>query len=105
MMMLSNEIRDYKRDKEWGIKTLTVRLGYRTGKYLYLGLLIGSYTLTLLYVILGWMPLAALLTFITIPLAVKAYRNVSSFRKEGVPITNKLHLSFGLITILALLFG
>ncbi|MFP4661311.1 MAG: prenyltransferase [Halanaerobiales bacterium] len=105
MMMLSNEIRDYERDKEWGIRTMTVRLGYKTGKYLYLGLLIASYVLILLYVLLGWMPLAALLTFVTIPLAVKAFKNVSKSRKEGVPITNKLHLSFGLITILALLFG
>ncbi|MFW5981347.1 MAG: prenyltransferase, partial [bacterium] len=105
MLMLSNEIRDHKRDKSWGIKTLTVRFGYKFGKNLYLGLLITSYALTFLYVIVGIFPLAALLTFITIPMAVKSYKTVTDTKKSGVPITNKLHLSFGLITILALIFG
>lgn len=105
MLMLSNEIRDYKRDQDWNIKTLTVRLGYKTGKYLYLILLISSYGLTLLYIILGMVPLAALLTFITIPLAVKSYKTISHSKKNGVPITNKLHLSFGIITILTMIFA
>ncbi len=104
MLMLSNEIRDYKRDQEWNIKTLTVRLGYKIGKSLYLLLLITSYALILLYVILGMIPISTLLTFLTIPLAIKSYKTVSHAKKNGVPITNKLHLSFGIITILTMIF-
>ncbi|MFW6288035.1 MAG: prenyltransferase, partial [bacterium] len=64
-----------------------------------------SYALTLLYVIKGIFPLSALLTFVTIPLAVQSYRTVADSKKSGVPITNKLHLSFGLITILTMIFA
>ena len=34
-LMLSNELRDFDRDKRLGIKTLTVRLGYLFGRNLY----------------------------------------------------------------------
>ncbi|MGI6112936.1 MAG: prenyltransferase [Mahellales bacterium] len=103
LLMMSNELRDYERDKSLNIRTLTVRLGYRFGKGLYLGLLIGSYGLTALYVILGMLPMASLLVFVTLPLARASYRMVSVARREGVPITNKLHLSFGLILILSMI--
>ena len=50
-------------------------------------------------------PVSTLFVFITVPLAIKSYSKVSVSKREGVPITNKLHLSFGLITILAMIFG
>lgn len=49
-LMLSNELRDFKRDSCLRIKTLTVRIGFKKAKFLYLSLL-------------------------TVPLAVKAYKN------------------------------
>ncbi len=103
LLMMSNELRDYERDKELGIKTLTVRLGCGFGKALYLGLLMGSYGLTVLYVILGLLPKASLLVLLTLPLAGVSYRTVSAVKREGVPVTNKLHLSFGLILILSMI--
>ncbi|MDK2917504.1 MAG: 1,4-dihydroxy-2-naphthoate polyprenyltransferase [Candidatus Petromonas sp.] len=103
LLMLSNELRDFERDKRLNIQTLTVRIGYARGKKLFLSLLIGAYGLTTIYVFLRMIPAAALLVFVTIPLAIISFKTVSSAKKEGVPITNKLHLSFGLIFILALL--
>src|SRR6056297_324251 len=104
VLMLSNELRDYKRDKGLNIKTLTVRIGFKKGKLLYLTLIILSYLLTIIFVINGDFPVYSLFTFLTIPLTVKAYKNVSEAKNTGVPITNQLHLSFGLIQIITLLF-
>ncbi len=104
-LMLSNEIRDYKRDKGLGIKTLTVNFGYNFGKRLFVILIISSYAFTVIYVVLNLLPSYTLLTFITIPLAIKSYKNVSVAKEEGVPITNQLHLSFGLISILTMLLA
>lgn len=105
VLMLSNELRDYNRDKKLNIKTLTVRLGFNTGKILYLFLIITSYLLTIIFVILNQFPLLSLLVFFTSPLAIKAYNNVAQAENTGVPITNQLHLSFGLIQIIALLLN
>ena len=104
-LMLSNELRDFKRDKFLGIKTLTVRIGFKKGKILYLSLLSTSYLLTIVFVILNFYPTAALLTLVTFPLAFKAYQNVAEAEKKGVPVTNQLHLTFGLIQLLTLFFA
>jgi len=103
LLMFSNELRDYQRDKDLGIRTLTVRIGYKAGKVIFLSLILISYSLTVLYVLLGMLPWSTLLVFATIPLAVKSYKTVAVAKKEGVPITNKLHLTFGMITILTML--
>lgn len=102
VLMLSNELRDFERDSSLGIKTLTVRIGFKRAKFLYLTLLSSSYLLTILFVFLNLYPLTALLTLLTIPLALKAYQNAARAEKKGVPITNQLHLSFGLIQLLTL---
>lgn len=105
VLMLSNELRDFNRDKSLGIKTLTVRIGFKKGKLLYLSLLSASYLLTIFFVILNLYPAAALLTLMTLPLAFKAYQQVAEAEKKGVPVTNQLHLTFGLIQLLALFFA
>jgi 1,4-dihydroxy-2-naphthoate polyprenyltransferase len=105
LLMFSNELRDYERDKSLGIRTLTVRIGYKTGKVIFLTLMLASYTLTALYVLSGLMSWSSLLVFFTVPLAIKSYKTVAVAKKEGVPITNRLHLTFGLITIVTLLLG
>jgi len=105
LLMLSNELRDYQRDKELNIRTLTVRIGFKRGKALYLTLLILSYALASLYAITGMLPLATLSVWITLPFAIKAYKTASKSRREGVPDTNKLHLTFGLIMIASMLLG
>jgi 1,4-dihydroxy-2-naphthoate polyprenyltransferase len=104
LLMFSNELRDFERDKSLGIRTLTVRIGYKAGKVIFLTLMVSSFSLTALYVILGMLHPSAMLVFVTIPLAIKSYNTVAVAKKEGVPITNRLHLTFGLITIITLLF-
>jgi len=104
-LMLSNELRDYERDKGIGIKTITVRLGYNFGRNLYIGLLISSYLLVVIYIILGMLSLMSLLVFITIPLALKSYKYVAIDKRGLVPMTNKLHLAFGLIQIITIVLN
>lgn len=102
LMMFSNEIRDYQRDKDLGIKTFTVLMGKTAGKAAYIGLLILAYGLTLLLIIQGNLPVWSLSIFTTLPLAVHAYRTVSQ-KTSGIRVTNWLHIAFNLLFILSLL--
>ncbi len=104
-LMLSNELRDYDRDKGLGIRTMTVRFGYDFGRNLYIGLLISSYLLVLMFITLNMMPLISLIVLATIPLALKSYRLVAVDKRALVPETNRLHLTFGLIVILSIVIN
>ncbi|WP_040213107.1 prenyltransferase [Clostridium polynesiense] len=103
LMMMSNEIRDYERDKDLGIKTLTVILGVKAGKMIYLALIVAAYLLTVIFVFIGKLPPLALAVFLTLPIAIKSYKKVSIPKTSAIRITNWLHISFNLITIIALM--
>ena len=101
-LMISNEMRDFTRDKGLSLGTLSVRIGSEKSKKLYASLVFGSYILTACYIILGIYPVYAGLIFLTLPLALKAYRCVASFKGLGIPYTNNLHWLFNLIIIISL---
>ncbi|MZQ96655.1 MAG: prenyltransferase [Acidaminobacter sp.] len=102
LLMMSNEIRDVERDGALGIRTLTVMVGIRAGKGIYLGLLAVAYGMTAGMVVLGRLPAAALAVFVTLPLAVKSYNKVSMPKTSGIRITNLLHIAFNSIMIAVL---
>lgn len=102
-LMISNEMRDFKRDQGLSLGTLSVRIGSEKSKKLYATLVFGAYILTTLYVIVGICSWTALLVFLTLPLALKAYKCVASFEGLGIPYTNNLHWLFNLIFIGSLL--
>ncbi|WP_162880748.1 prenyltransferase [Paraliobacillus sediminis] len=102
-LMLSNELRDFDRDKQLGIKTMTVRLGFLFGRNLYVGLLLSCYILVIIFVVLSYLPIYSLFVFATVPLALNSYQLIALNQKSLVPETNKLHLTFGLILILTIL--
>ena len=102
-LMLSNEMRDFQRDSNLSLGTLSVRIGSKYSTYLYRFLIFGMYILTVLYVISGIYPPLSLAVFITFPLALKAHNSVSTFSKLGIPYTNSLHWKFTLILIISLL--
>lgn len=104
-LMISNEMRDFQRDTKLSLGTLSVRLGSRFSSILYRSLIYGVYVLSLLFVFNGLYPLSTLVVFITLPLAVKALRAVTTFQKLGIPYTNNLHWTFTLILIVSLLLG
>jgi 1,4-dihydroxy-2-naphthoate octaprenyltransferase len=101
LMMFSNEIRDHDRDKHLKINTFTVIFGKTAGKAMYLGLLAAAYGLTGWFVWLGHLPVWTLSVFLTIPLAVHAYRTVSK-KTSGIRVTNWLHIGFNLLFIVSL---
>lgn len=102
LMMMSNEIRDYERDKKLGIKTSTVIFGIGYGYTVYKLILFFAYGLILILVYMNLLPLASLITLSTIPLAIKAYKTVAQ-EYTGIRITNMLHITFNALFILSLM--
>lgn len=104
-LMISNEMRDFQRDANLSLGTLSVRIGSKLSTYIYRFLVFGSYILTAIYVVLDFYPITTLLVFITLPIALKAHRAVCKFEKLGIPYTNNLHWTFTLLLIVTLLIG
>ena len=102
-LMLSNEMRDYQRDTNLSLGTLSVRLGSTFSKSLYRFLVFGAYILTVIYIFIGFYPVGALAVFLTLPIALKAHKSVCTFDKLGIPYTNNLHWTFTLTLILSLI--
>lgn len=104
-LMISNEMRDYKRDTRLSLGTLSVRIGSKWSKILYRILVFGAFGLTIIYVLTGLYPVLSFLVFITFPITIKAHRCVSNFDGLGIPYTNNLHWTFISIIIISLLIG
>lgn len=104
-LMISNEMRDFQRDANLSLGTLSVRIGSRLSTYIYRFLVLGAYILTAIYVVLDFYPITTLLVFITLPIALKAHKAVCKFEKLGIPYTNNLHWTFTLLLITTLLIG
>ena len=82
-ILLANNIRDLDGDKENGRKTIAILLG-KQGAIRFLGaLFLTSYLLTLIYIILGLLPLWSFLAFLSIKKAVPA---VKGFVGKSQPI-------------------
>lgn len=101
-LMISNEMRDFTRDTNLSLGTLSVRIGSKPSKFLYRFLVFGAYALTIVYIVTGLYPLASTLVLLTFPLALKAHKCVSEFKGLGIPYTNNVHWTFHLILIITL---
>lgn len=104
-LMLSNEMRDFKRDERLSMGTLSVRMGSRKSLMLYDLLVFGAFALLVVYVLVGLYPVWSLLGFLSFPLAIKGHQCVSRFERLSIPYTNKLHMSFSLIIWVSLIIG
>ncbi len=105
LLMLSNEMRDYERDKGLSLGTLSVKAGIGFSKRLYLFLMISSYALVVVLMITRYISPLGILVFVTAPLAIKAYRSASASKRTGIPITNQCHFLFSVIYLIALRFS
>jgi 1,4-dihydroxy-2-naphthoate octaprenyltransferase len=106
----SNNLRDIESDRQVNIKTIPILIGERHAKAMYYGLVYGAYAVTLILIPFARLSPFVLLTFLSLPLAVKLTSLVQ--RKGALPpeqfamidaATAQLHLTFGLLTITALL--
>ena len=102
-LMLSNEVRDFRRDHRLSMGTLSVRIGMRWTLRLFGFLLIGSFLLIPLYVLLGIYPPLSLLALLLIPLGIRSYGMVKRGDRLGIPVTNHLHVSMTVLLLAALL--
>lgn len=110
-LLLSNELRDYTSDKKEGIKTLTVRLGYRVGQRLYILCIIFGFLSIIPIITLSGEWLKVLILFpatlfamdIIKALPSSAEYNNDQNNKNLPPKTGRLYLVFGISEIVLLL--
>lgn len=97
LLLLSNELRDYEADREAGIRTLIVRIGYRSGVKLYYLLVSLAYLISALLYWAGMLP-GILMLFVTSVALIGPFHLLSSPRSQRhklTPLTGRFYLLFG----------
>jgi 1,4-dihydroxy-2-naphthoate octaprenyltransferase len=112
-----NEFPDMDADGAVGKKTLVLRLGYSKSIGVYIGMIVLSYLLVILYYLLRLATsvtltsLATLAVLATLPLAIKAIKGLRANYRDPHAIipsnagTVMLHLGFGILSILGFVVG
>lgn len=105
LLLLSNELRDYESDRQDGLHTLTVRIGYAASVRLYLILLASAYLMAVVLLALGLLPGALWLlpSLLLVFKPVRLLRAASDHRRPLTPATARLLLGFGGLFCVALL--
>lgn len=80
---LLNEFPDVEADKAGGKRTLPIILGRAKAAWLYLAGTVAVYAWVVAWVTAGVMPIAALLSLVTMPLALRAIRGALRYRDEA----------------------
>jgi 1,4-dihydroxy-2-naphthoate octaprenyltransferase len=107
-----NEWRDITDDARAGMSTLSVRFGRRAAYYGYISLVVGAYLTLAMAVMIGWLPTATLLAFLSLPLLVRAIRaserGIAGQQRAIAMIdleTAQLHAAFGFLMVLGMLLA
>lgn len=100
----ANNIRDMEADRAVNKRTLAVIFGIRFARAEFMFLVLGAYGIQLLLIVGGYLPLATLLTALTLPEALRLIRIFNTSR--AVPLmhqaqsrTAKLHGQFGFLLV------
>jgi len=111
----SNNIRDINFDGKFGVKTLPILIGEKLSIKVYYILILGAYVSIIIFVALKMLPWFALLSLITLPLALKLVKMSDGFPAEGIArfeygtkhimMTAQLNMMFGLTLVLGLLIS
>ena len=101
----ANNIRDIDADRAVNKRTLAVRFGIKIARLEYIFLIAATYISQLLLVLVGWMPLTTLLSFITLPVArrlIHVFNTETETQKLHAAQggTAKLHGQLGLLTVI-----
>jgi 1,4-dihydroxy-2-naphthoate octaprenyltransferase len=106
----SNNLRDIRNDKIVDIKTFAMLIGENAAKIMYSLLIFGSYFLIVVLICVAKLPVLTLVTFLTLPLAIKLVRTVRD--KDKIPVeqfvqidaaTAQFHSAFSVLMIVSLL--
>ncbi|MFD2639706.1 1,4-dihydroxy-2-naphthoate polyprenyltransferase [Piscibacillus salipiscarius] len=103
-ILLSNNIRDLEGDEENGRKTLAILVGRHNAINVLAAFFISAYAITILFIILGIMPVWGLLTLLS---AKKAFNAISVFKNNNTPLEMMPAMKFTAQTntIFGFLFG
>lgn len=111
-ILYANNLRDIRHDLEAKVKTLAGLLGYGRGKYVYYVMVFGAYVIVASLAVSGKLTWWGLLTFVTIPIAVKNAKaiasNVDGSAEKIATLdveTAKLHLAFGVLLAVSVVIG
>ncbi len=105
----SNNLRDIHNDKAVQVTTFAAILGSHRSKWFYYFLVFGAYILTLILVLFAGLSWPALLSWLSLPLALKSAAMIAN--KESLDagrfaaidaLTAQLHSAFGLLFLLGL---
>ncbi len=108
LLLLSNELRDWETDKQQGVKTLTVRIGYENAVWLYWLLILSSYVLAILFLYsefqsLESSPLSLFWLLLPLPLLIPINNIINAKQRlQLTPITGRFFFVFGLTYMLIL---
>ena len=111
-ILSGNNLRDISHDTQAHIHTTATILGHRRARWEYVALTLGAYLAVPVMIAFDVLPLWSLLTFLTIPPAIK---NIKSALKshpekpEEIAMldvqTAQLHMPFGLLLIISVILG
>jgi 1,4-dihydroxy-2-naphthoate octaprenyltransferase len=99
LILLANELRDFEKDRKFGIKTLSVRIGYRRAILVYCALLACAYGSPVILYAVGYFPHLALL-YLGTPTAVLPFlfMRLPPERRHGIiPVVMLHHLVYGFL--------
>jgi 1,4-dihydroxy-2-naphthoate octaprenyltransferase len=109
-ILLANNIRDMESDRRGGRRTVPIVFGRGAAIWFYRGLLLEAYAAVFLLILFSVMPWSAGLVVLSLPLAVKVWRGISSSTRPErldpiVKATAGVHLTFGLLYAAGVLVG
>jgi 1,4-dihydroxy-2-naphthoate octaprenyltransferase len=107
-ILVVNNLRDLENDRKAGKHTLAVMLGERASKIQYLICMIAAYLVIPLAVALGIVPWTALLTWVSLPLAIRTTNIVLKQKGRSLNAalagTGQVALLFSILFWIGLLF-
>lgn len=99
----ANNHRDREKDRKLGGATLANKMSFSSSKNLLYWLLIGSYVITAVSILAGWMVWTAVIVFFSLP---QLLRILQPFKTDdyskSVPMIAKFHGQFGLLMTLGI---
>lgn len=98
----ANNLRDMEQDREGGRRTLAIRLGRDRARRLLAGIFAAAFAIVVLLVLLKQLTPWALLTLLSVPLAVRVIRRFAQYSEAkdlhpAVKGTSQLLLAFGVL--------
>ena len=109
-ILVANNVRDIETDRIAAKQTLAVILGRPFARWLYAGMVFAAYAMIAIAVAAGIVPWWAMLTFVSIPLAIRPIRTIFT-QTDGPPLigvlkaTARLQLVFAALLAVGVLIG